>query len=161
MRSSVTKLFTVCVMVSVLGIFLVPSAGHAGPVHVQTFGNTDPFAKPGLKNTTLISVLVTDPVDGSTVANLGANVARDDTNGISLPTGWTLQNVIVPAGGCLFSTTQFGNLGNGYYFIRAKPFITNPACTWKEGDYPYVIHINVGGNKGSGLGVIESRIPNT
>lgn len=141
-------------------VALCAAPGEAAPVVVETFGNTDPFAQPGTKNTTLINVLVINPADGSTLNSLGSNVARDDLNGITLPTGWTLQDGVVPAGGCGFTPTEFVNLGAGYYAIRVKPNVSNALCGWNEGDYPYVVHIDVGGFNGSGLGVIESRRPN-
>lgn len=171
MKIGVTRVRQAVVVGSLLGFLLSPAAGEATTVIVQTVGNPgnaqagEPVSFITPPNPALIgisatiSILVTSPIDGTPLANLGASVGAGSEE-IPLPTGWNLlQGFSVPPGGCLMSVTQFVNPGNGIYVIRVVPALGNMACKWLSGDYHYVVEINVtvGGvtSRGSGLGVLS------
>jgi len=145
----------VVVLMAFLGVLCLPSLATAVGVDVQTQANRGQAVARGTQFI-MISVVVTQHFNGEPVSNLGDDVALDP-NGISLPAGWTLESGFnVRPGGCLLTPTEFNNLGNGIYDIRAVPFVPNPDCNWLDGEYLYAVRLNVTVGtlnfKGSGLG---------
>jgi hypothetical protein len=135
-----------------LGLLLLPTLAEAIPISIQTSGNHTVTNK-----SSFISVLVTNPIDGTPIANLG------DTIPSGLPPGWTLRfagTTPVDPPLCALNSTasmSFSNLTAGIYIIH------NPVdCTNNGHELNYVIEIdkNVGpvNYRGSGLGV-NSRGP--
>lgn len=152
-------------MGSTLAVFLLPALGEATTAIVQTAGSQANALEGGglssdqtLANAAFLHVVVTSPLDGSPVVNLGGNVG-DGSSPIALPAGWTLD--AFPAfGGCGGMTPiRFLNSGNGAYQIAVVPVVVLGFCGgWISGvDYVYRIHINAGGFQGSGLGVLSVR----
>ena len=149
-----------------IATFLLPSMAEAGTVLIQTVGsNTNAVYGYVTSGTFDIVVVVTNPVDGSAVSNLG-----DSASG-PLPTGWALQLIDWPGGPPdlpgNFRPTTFTNKGNGVYVLGGIYGIFDPAsygCSvslpcWLWGDYIYAVQLNVTVSgvtyTGTGLGVLE------
>jgi hypothetical protein len=144
MRLTTNTLRLVLSLIVLLGCFLAPSQAEAATVMVQTTGGTA-F---NIAGANAISVLVTNPVDGTPISNLASN-------GVGLPTGWNLYGAGTLRNTCTFtvSTASFTNMGNGIY-----TFSNVASCSTNEDELFYVVEINVtvGGitYRGSGLGAL-------
>ena len=147
----------------IVGLFvlvvLVPSFASAALVQTEANPGNAAAGESGalIASSALITVVAMTNA-GAPLGQLGASVGNG-TAEITLPAGWVLSTVTVPPGGCLMTTTQFTNQGNGVYTIRVVPAVANPACTWLSGEYHFVVRINVlvGAvrQQGSGLGVLQ------
>jgi hypothetical protein len=137
--------------------FAIPAT--AAPVMVQTEATARNAAAgesgATIASSALIGVLVTS-VDGKPVSTLGANLGNG-TGAITLPSGWALITGAVPPSGCLMNPTQFSNQGNGIYSIRVVPFLNNPNCRWRSGDYLYTVRVGTATQDGSALGKLTIR----
>ena len=100
---------------AILGLVTFSSPATAAPVNVQSLATAGNAAagESGISigSSALIDVLVTD-ANGSPVTNLGSTVG-DGTFAVTLPTGWTLDIITNPPGGCLVTLTQFSNKRDG------------------------------------------------
>ena len=145
-----------------LGLIMMPlllsTVVEAAPAVIQTTGN-ESNASPGssclnVSCSALISILVTNGIDGTPVTNLGFNVGNGNS-AISLPSGWVFREGFNgPPGGFLMTITQFSNNGNGIYSIRVVPTVINESSRWFQGEYHYAIEINTENVQGSGLGIL-------
>lgn len=142
---------------TLLGLVAFSHPVFAAPVNVQTLASASNASRgeagARIPVSALINVLVTSR-NGNPVSNLGAN-AGNGNSAIGLPTGWTLDIVTVPPGGCLVTPTQFSNQRDGTYSIRVVPFVNNARCRWLSGDYIYRIRIDTPATDGSALGVLN------
>jgi hypothetical protein len=160
----------------VFACVLLPCLAAAEPALVQTTGNNGlvfvrrpplfPLPSPlppkypyffSIQNAAIIHVLVTNPVDGAPIANLGTSVG-DWGSIIALPTGWTLQPLSGPYFCGQFSPMKFENLGNGVYRIYVLPQNSLFCQGWLPGDYVYRVEINNPNGttfRGSGMGLFE------
>jgi hypothetical protein len=170
MKIGVNKVAGVMVIVSLLGLLMFPSLTEAIPVIVQTTGqgqftpSTTTCCDSGGGNITnpftsswTVTVLVTNPRDGTPISNLGSSQS-------GVPAGWSSGLFLTPSSSGFSSCpgTSFTNGGNGVYFISFSfSSLPGPSCpgvlgSHSEVDYVIEININISGTTfiGSGLGAL-------
>lgn len=149
MRSASDVFRSALFVCSFVGLLLLPTLAGAIPISIQTAGGVTCCAQ---GQTSIISVLVTNPIDGTPIANLG-------NTGPGLPSEWSFhfagRTLEGDPNACTLNSPvgmPFTNLGNGIYRITGA--IMCPANGY---ELNYVIEINAtvsGVNyRGSGLGV--------
>lgn len=137
------------------GFLMVPSGAIAAPALVQGFGVSGAAAA-GNTAAAGILVLVSDPVTGIGIANLGASIPVTGPS-ISLPTGWTLFRRF---GGCIIEPIGFTNQGNGSYFIDIRPDVLSCSNQWLNTlEYGFTVKItNAGATLFEGIGLVSLEI---
>jgi pimeloyl-ACP methyl ester carboxylesterase len=102
-----------------------------------------------------ILIIAQDMVTGAGVPSLAPPSTIGNRNSvITLPSGWQLDTILVPPGGCSLWATGLENDGKGGYRLSVMTRGTKESCEWLRGDYHFRLKINVNKFRGSSIGKI-------
>jgi len=107
------------------------------------------------QNRAVAYVLATDSA-GRPVTDLApAGSQGDERSFVSLPAGWSVDTLLVGAGGCNLAPTRFVNRGDGVYQISLMGRSTSGPCDWRPGEYVLQVGVDAAGFAGLSLGSFE------
>lgn len=73
---------------------------------------------------------------------------------VTIP-GWSIDTLLVGAGGCVLKPIALRNNGNGVYALQLTTESVNGPCEWKTGDYIFSVEVNTKSHHAIGLGTFE------